>query len=213
MQRSTSAQQQYRTVSQPLSPEPKDTSGADNGSLHRKGSFNFLRRSKSREGSVSAKSTPQRKLSKKERSRKRDQEMLQQQIPSAPPRIPIVPHPPDLQTFGGDSGSPDNLGIMSNRAGGSFQYRLAQKTSQEAMGLDMYRGMSVPPVPPIPSIPGVTSIPTSPYDQYARTESMANRGRASYASSAISTINSPRKIRRRKDPTPFKYVTITSVNP
>ena len=208
MQRSTSAQQQYRTVSQPISPEPKDPSRADDGSLRRKGSFNFLRRSKSRERSVSERSTPQRKLSKKERSRRRDQEMLQQQIPSAPPRIPIVPHPPDLQTFGGDVRS-YNVPIMSNRAGGSFQYRLAQKTSQEAMGSDMYRGMSVPPVPPIPSIPGVTPIPTSPYvDQYARTESMAHRGRASYASSAISTINSPRKIRRRKDPTPFKYVTI-----
>ncbi len=212
MQRSTSAQQQYRTVSQPISPDPKDTSLADGGSLRRKGSFNFLRRSKSRERSVSERSTPQRKLSKKERSRKRDQEMLQQQIPSAPPRIPIVPHPPDLQTFGGDAARLDNGAIMSNRAGGSFQYRLAQKTSQEAMGSDMYRGMSVPPVPPIPSIPGVTPIPTSPYvDQYARTESMAHRGRASYASSAISTINSPRKIRRRKDPTPFKYVTIRSV--
>lgn len=35
---------------------------------------------------------------------------------------------------------------------------------------------------------------------------MTHRGRYSYASSAISTINSPRRVRRRKDPTPFKYV-------
>lgn len=51
------------------------------------------------------------------------------------------------------------------------------------------------PVPPMPS-PG--------FDPYARTESMTHRGRYSYASSAVSTINSPRRVRRRKDPTPFK---------
>ena len=211
MQRSPSSQQQYRAVSQPYSPTSENQShpqspNGGNGSLRRKGSFNFLRRSKSRERSVSGSSTPQRKLSKKERSRKRQEEMIQEQIPSRPPRIPIVPHPPDLQTLVGEGARPDSVAIMSNRAGGSFQSRLAQKTSQEAMGSDTYRGMSVPPVPPIPNIPGVTPTARVPsyIDQFSRTESMAHRGRASYASSAISTINSPRKIRRRKDPTPFK---------
>lgn len=51
------------------------------------------------------------------------------------------------------------------------------------------------PVPPIPN---------GGYDPYARTESMTHRGRYSYASSAISTLNNPRRVRRRKDPTPFK---------
>ena len=52
------------------------------------------------------------------------------------------------------------------------------------------------PIPPIPANGFV--------DPYARTESMTHRGRYSYASSAVSTINSPRRVRRRKDPTPFK---------
>lgn len=54
--------------------------------------------------------------------------------------------------------------------------------------------------------PSTASPPTSsaPFDPYARTESMTHRGRYSYASSAISTLNSPRRVRRRKDPTPFK---------
>lgn len=47
-------------------------------------------------------------------------------------------------------------------------------------------------------------IPPNGFDPYARTESMTHRGRYSYASSAVSTINSPRRVRRRKDPTPFK---------
>lgn len=51
------------------------------------------------------------------------------------------------------------------------------------------------PVPPVPN---------GGFDPYARTESMTNRGRYSYASSAVSTVNSPRRVRRRKDPTPFK---------
>lgn len=52
------------------------------------------------------------------------------------------------------------------------------------------------PVPPIPN--------NLSFDPYARTESMTHRGRYSYASSAVSTINSPRRVRRRKDPTPLK---------
>ena len=172
-----------------------------NGSLRRKGSFSFLRRSKSRERSTSGSITPGRKLSKKDRSKARQQDMMQAQMPSPPPRIPIIPHPPDLQGFGGEDTRPD---IMSDRAGGSFKHRLAQKSSQETLGSDMYRGMPVPPVPPIPPIPGTTTAPKSYIDAFPRTESLVHRGRYSYASSAISTVNSPRKIRRRKDPTPFK---------
>ena len=203
--------QQPRTVSDSLSPqEDSYQSGTNsyngvNGSLRRKGSFSFLRRSKSRERSTSGSGTPARKLSKKDRSRVRQQEMMQEHISSPPPRIPIIPHPPDLQGFGGDDTRPD-VAIMSNRAEGSFKYRLAQKSQD--IGSDMYRGMPVPPVPPIPG----TANTKSYVDAFPRTESLVHRGRYSYASSAISTINSPRKIRRRKDPTPFKYATLLRAN-
>lgn len=63
--------------------------------------------------------------------------------------------------------------------------------------MDVPRAVSADvPIPPIPNGSWV--------DPYARTESMTNRGRYSYASSAVSTINNPRRVRRRKDPTPFK---------
>lgn len=52
--------------------------------------------------------------------------------------------------------------------------------------------------------PAHFSMPPPAIDPYARTESMTHRGRYSYASSAVSTINSPRRLRRRKDPTPYK---------
>lgn len=50
-----------------------------------------------------------------------------------------------------------------------------------------------------------SAVPIS-QDPYANIGSMAHRGRYSYASSAVSTVNSPRRVRRRKDPTPFKFV-------
>ena len=65
---------------------------------------------------------------------------------------------------------------------------------------DVYGRPSMEPSYNYPTPP----IPNNDYDPYARTESMAHRGRYSYASSAVSTINSPRRVRRRKDPTPFK---------
>ncbi|KAK6714142.1 hypothetical protein SNK04_005098 [Fusarium graminearum] len=62
---------------------------------------------------------------------------------------------------------------------------------------------AAPPVPPLPN---------NGFDPYARTESMTNRGRYSYASSAISTVNSPRRVRRRKDPTPMNILVIGTRN-
>ncbi|KAL1988707.1 hypothetical protein VTN96DRAFT_8407 [Rasamsonia emersonii] len=57
------------------------------------------------------------------------------------------------------------------------------------------------PVPPVPAI-----------DPYARTESMTHRGRYSYASSAVSSVNSPRRLRRRKDPTPYNLLVVGTRN-
>ena len=181
-----------------LSPRSTEENEPPDGSLRRKGSFSFLKRSKSRDRASSG-SAPMRKLSKKASKKVKEEELrrLRDEIGERPPRIPAVPSQPEMQSFGGDDRRADSAAIMSNRAAGSFPQRLAQKASQEQYGSNNYRPMVVPPVPPIPPVPGQT--PTQ-----AAFESMANRGRYSYASSAISTINSPRKIRRRKDPTPFK---------
>ena len=57
------------------------------------------------------------------------------------------------------------------------------------------------PAPPAPAGSSNEAV-----DPYARTESMTHRGRYSYASSAVSTMTNPRRVRRRKDPTPYKCV-------
>lgn len=65
--------------------------------------------------------------------------------------------------------------------------------------VDRHRAGSVP-IPPMPT----NNSSAEQVDPYARTESMTHRGRYSYASSAVSTVSNPRRVRRRKDPTPYK---------
>ena len=161
----------------------------------RRTSFNFMHRKKSNE--------PQGKMSKKERARQ--EELLRQQQREAaqqrsPPRLPTHAPLPQINSFGGDDTRPDSVAIVSGQAG---RYN-PKPNAYHAMG-------SSPQTIPMPPVPGSSS--SSPgmrngeyVDPYARTESMTHRGRYSYASSAISAgaINSPRRVRRRRDPTPFK---------
>ncbi|KAG9245358.1 hypothetical protein BJ878DRAFT_22121 [Calycina marina] len=116
-------------------------------------------------------------------------------IPQAPPRLPNLYNgaaPPRLPYSEGDE-RPDPIAMVSGKVGGQYQGRETN--------------MGVIPVPPIPQ--GVNNGRTGEFvDPYARTESMTHRGRYSYASSAVSTINSPRRVRRRKDPTPFNILII-----
>ncbi|KAI4263700.1 MAG: hypothetical protein L6R42_001160 [Xanthoria sp. 1 TBL-2021] len=181
------------------------------GSLRRRPSFSFLRRSKSREGpsrtvsggtirSSSRGSTPGRKLSKKQRVLSREQEIRQENIPTQPPKIPDIPHIHKLQTFGGEDHRPDSVAIMSGNAGGYRSNRTGSQASRVTPGL---AGSHNIPVPPIPSDYAGGK---SPVDLFMRTESIAHRGRSSYASSMASTINSPRRLRKRKDPTPFNVL-------
>lgn len=112
----------------------------------------------------------------------------QPSVSKAPPKLPDVYRGNEQLTnsFGNEM-RPDSVSIVSGRGdhhGG--------RASMDP-GLSSMPRMSPPPVPNTPA-----------FDPYARTESMTHRGRYSYASSAVSTINSPRRVRRRKDPTPFK---------
>lgn len=166
----------------------------DQTQLPRRRSFSFLRRSKSGDRIATTRKVSNGKLNKKQRLLSREQEMEREQIPGQPPRIPDLPRPPQLQTFGGEDARPDSVAIVSNKLG---SYR--QGGPRDSMDTETSPGYPNVPIPPIPR-----SSPGPNVDPYARTESMTNRGRYSYASSMVSAINSPRRVRRRKDPTPFK---------
>ncbi|KAL8848873.1 MAG: hypothetical protein Q9221_006098 [Calogaya cf. arnoldii] len=187
------------------------------GSLRRRPSFSFLRRSKSREApsrnvsgatvrSSSRGSTPGRKLSKKQRVFSKEQEIRKENIPTQPPKIPDIPRIHKLQTFGGEEHRPDSVAIMSGHSNRYRSSRTGSQASQETSGL---AGIHNIPVPPIPSDYLAAK---TPVDLLMRTESIAHRGRSSYASSMVSTINSPRRLRKRKDPTPFNVLVVGARN-
>ncbi|KAI0532190.1 septin [Xylaria digitata] len=122
-------------------------------------------------------------------------------VPNSPPRLPALyngSQPQPLETFGGET-RPDSIAIVSGKVDHSFHHH-PPRASIEPGRPSMSSSIARPPVPPVPNGALV--------DPYARTESMTNRGRYSYASSAISTVNSPRRVRRRKDPTPFNILII-----
>lgn len=127
-------------------------------------------------------------MSKRMQKEMAREELLRQQreaaaVPQHAPRLPDLPPPPQLNTFGGENARQENLTVTPNRSGGGY--------------IDPKAPASLHPTPP-----GARN--SEIVDPYARTESMTHRGRYSYASSAVSTINSPRRVRRRKDPTPYK---------
>lgn len=125
---------------------------------------------------------------------KQSQEQQREAIPKSPPRLPVLYNgapAPELDTFEGEP-RPDSVAIISGKL---------EETSSARPSMEPGYHAVAPPMPPIPANGGYV-------DPYARTESMTHRGRYSYASSAISTINSPRRVRRRKDPTPFNILVI-----
>ncbi|KAM4065072.1 septin domain-containing protein [Hirsutella rhossiliensis] len=89
--------------------------------------------------------------------------------------------------------------------------QLSKSFAPDLQSSPSYSLSSGPPARPSRDAPRTTHyppVPPIPFDPYARTESMTHRGRYSYASSAVSTVAGPRRIRRRKDPTPFNVLVV-----
>jgi hypothetical protein len=138
-------------------------------------------------------------MSKKQKALAHEEAMRKQReaamLPKQPPRLPSHSPLPTIENFGGEDGRPDSVAIISNKAG-AYSHNFSRPSAE----YNMSRNTSSP-APPLPG----SSPSYMEYDPYPRAESMTHRGRYSYASSAISnTVNSPRRVRRRKDPTPFK---------
>ncbi|KAL8808012.1 MAG: hypothetical protein Q9223_004165 [Gallowayella weberi] len=132
--------------------------------------------------------------------------MRQEIIPPQPPRIPNLPRLQKLQTFGGEDHRPNSVSIMSGNADAHRPSRVNSYASTVSPGL---AGSHNVPIPPIPSdYIGAKS----PVDLFVRADSITHRGRSSYASSMVSTINSPRRLRKRKDPTPFNALVVGARN-
>lgn len=187
------------TTALPQSALPPTNGDAQNGP--RRTSFNFLRKSSSgsRGRSVSGgkMSKKQKALAQEEALRKQREAAMRQ----PPPRLPNHSPLPQIDHFGGDE-RPDSVAIVSNRAS-NHPHNFSRPSIDHKMAPSANTNTSAP----AQSVPGASPAYMD-YDPYPHTESMTHRGRYSYASSAISTVavNSPRRVRRRKDPTPFKSV-------
>jgi hypothetical protein len=163
----------------------------------RRSSFNFLRRQRSgSDNRPQKRSVSGGKMTKKQKALAQEELLRQQRqaamVPKQPPRLPSHSPLPQINSFGGEDTRPDSVAIVSNNLS---QYGYGHSQPHHNMR-PLPHGIPVPPMPGQGSQDYV--------DPYARTESMTHRGRYSYASSAVSTLNSPRRVRRRKDPTPFK---------
>lgn len=148
-------------------------------------------------------------LRKSSRMRREEQERFEAErkarAAQPPPSLPLHHPLPGIDTFGGDNTtatSPTASPTSPSRATNFSRPNFAMPSSTPANSSS----------PAYAIRPGATSPPESRatngdsgVDPYARTESMTHRGRYSYASSIVSgNVSSPRRIRRRKDPTPFK---------
>ncbi|RAK73998.1 annexin ANXC4 [Aspergillus fijiensis CBS 313.89] len=175
------------TSTTPRTPVRTDPSAvaAETKDQRRASSLSFLRRSKSIE--LLGERRPSASKSGKNipteaESHHQRASMLYHQ----PPRLPSLSPAPVLDTFGGES---------------PRETTAAPPTQS--------------PVPRPQSVSRSTmSTPVKPEssDPYARAESMANRGRYSYVSSAASSVNNPRRLRRRKDPTPYNVLVVGAGN-
>ena len=187
----------------------------------RRGSFGFLRRSRSREiAPVTTGSDGNRKLSRRGKRMVSKEETTKNQI-GMPPQLPSYHNLPQMNTPFVD-GSPannhaapqpqaqyPNNGVhyppsISNASGKPVsrsgynkdafyqKHLMAERTPTQSRNVT-------------PQAAAGSSPPST--DSLNRAESMTNRGRYSYATNAAAVngnVNSPRRVRRRKDPTPFK---------
>ncbi|KAI9041382.1 septin [Aspergillus affinis] len=165
-------------------PEPFPENGDTTKDQKRTSSLSFLRRSKSTDilGERKSSGSKSKKMGKPQATEE-DIRRQRESMVRQPPRLPDFAPPPVLETFGGEERHDTVPALSSQNFPSQQQARSAVST----------------PV-------------ASENDPYARTESMTHRGRYSYASSAVSTVNNPRRLRRRKDPTPYNVLVIGARN-
>ncbi|KAK4495426.1 hypothetical protein PRZ48_013757 [Zasmidium cellare] len=159
---------------------------------------------------------------------KQQQQAEQARLPREPPHLPSLNPLPGLATFGGEDARPDSVAIFNNAYTHS-QPAATNFSRPSAMAPSSNINSSSSPAYAARGANGIPRDSTSPPDSraapktngeyvvnpsYDRTESMTNRGRYSYASSTVNvnSVNSPRRVRRRKDPTPFNVLVIGAKN-
>ncbi|KAI5271224.1 hypothetical protein E4T47_05411 [Aureobasidium subglaciale] len=170
----------------------------------RRGSFSFLTRSKSHDLPVIRSPSGRRMLRSKKLRDQEERRLQEQQMPmisTSPPTLPTLPNIEPMENT-----RPDSIAIVSGKG---HDYPLPANFSRPGAKQTSMSNSSMPsmsstgsftttntygvPMPPMP-----TSLP--------RTESIVSRGRESYAPSISASMQSPRRMRRRKEPEAFNIL-------
>lgn len=184
-------------------------------------------RSKSREGRPNmlrrGSKARQQQLAQQAELERREREA--QMLPKQPPRLPSHNPLPGMPTFGGDDTRPDSIAMFNQNAHSNrgpppsnYSHPHAQIPAQTAANFSrpgnmaVHRENSSSPAYALrgksasASPPPAAAATANGEEATERTASMTNRGRYDYTPSAAQSghVNSPRRMRRRKDPTAFK---------
>ncbi|KAF2220350.1 hypothetical protein BDZ85DRAFT_204137 [Elsinoe ampelina] len=191
--------------------EPIDTD--ENAGRQRRGSFGFLSRSKSRSHEVAVvTSSDGHTMLRKQKLRDQEERLRQQREAREARPPPVLPSPsplPVINTFGGDDVRPDSVAIISNKAS-NFSRPYPAMSPSTSMPL-----LNRPP-PQQQAPPGMRDIRDGKNGEYldprSRMDSMNSLRHQSVTSTATSNYHSPRRMRRRKDPTPFNILVVGAKN-
>jgi hypothetical protein len=152
--------------------------------------------SSNREGKTMLRKSSKMKAAQ-DAERKEQERLARQRAP--PPTLPSHHPLPGIDSFGGDEARQYNSTNFSRPGNSMPSSSYNNSSSSPAYAV---RGIQVPSSPPAGKTNGEYVEDSSVVERH---ESMTHRGRYSYASSIVPVnTSSPRRIRRRKDPTPFK---------
>lgn len=138
------------------------------------------------------------KLKAQEAERLEQERIARQRQP--PPRLPSHNPLPGIDSFGGDEARHSNNANTTN-----FSRPGTMPSSNSNYNSSSSPAYAVRGGPASPAASKTNGEYVGGSSVVERHESMTHRGRYSYASSTVPVnMSSPRRIRRRKDPTPFK---------
>lgn len=132
-------------------------------------------------------------------------------LPPPPPTIPSVPHLPSMTDFAhpdrNSAARPDSALILADLENQHYTQTQNLRNPHLRAATTMQSPSARLPVRASPQTPYASASREKAASD--RDKALAQRSRLSYGSSFISElygsgVNSPRRIRRRKDPTPFK---------
>ncbi|KAF4548510.1 Septin-like protein 2 [Elsinoe fawcettii] len=193
------------TIIEPTTPD-------ENTARQRRGSFGFLSRTKSRSHEVAVvTSADGHTMLRKQKLRDQEERLRQQREAREARPPPVLPSPsplPVINTFGGDDIRPDSVAIISNKASNfsrpNYSNTMSPSTSMPILNKQPMQQQSSPNMRDM----NHEAQKGEYLDPRLRMDSMNSLRHQSLASTTTGNYHSPRRVRRRKDPTPFNILVV-----